>query len=336
MLALNVVKPIEQIKLTKQYTNLQFKQQKQIVNGCFQKSLQGALFNLLELCFIYSVIYSVIYIVFGFSNISYAYDQYYVDREQGWFWYKHNEEEQEIAPKDSHIKASVVTGKENKEKNKDEQDNQNNKGDSLYVTGADGRLKAANLKVLIPQALEKALDDPTSANVQEYFLLQKMAMDKSESFMETAALIPLIDPKLDELPRRNYSPQVYVEESSKQQLAKTRLYQTMAKSIGIVFIYKGKCPYCQSALKLLRDLQEYGFKILGVSVDGLLLSDEVFSNNIVDYQAAEEMGVLSVPTFIAISLEDSTKRVAISTTLLHKTDFMKRLELIEKIFTDSE
>ena len=184
---------------------------------------------------------------------SLAYDaEFYSKKEEGWFWYQENFEndDEDLSNENYEItlkgidkkldkekkteKANInpkVQGQEEKDilpqasiiitkdfnlevnnKNKDKENNYSEKTnikstnpiinliskDYKIEVGEDGLIRSKSLKKIMPEVLNKALDNPTYQNVLTYYLLMQMAMNKSETFSKVSSTLSLLNPSLDE------------------------------------------------------------------------------------------------------------------------------------------
>lgn len=231
-------------------------------------------------------------------NSSLAADSFYREEAQGWFWYKEEPKPQEIEESPVPFQAPLLV---------------------------ESPLRAERLRIMIPKALDTALDDPTLENVQNYFLLQKMAMDKSEKFAQVAQELPLLKPEYDELGRREQSPRAAeVKRIEQNQQEQERLRQ-IAKGAGLFFYYKGECPYCRLVLRELNSLADLGFKVLGISLDGQYLDELKAYRQITDPKAAATIGVTSVPTIVLVVPDSQQKYAIIATSVLQDSELEARI-----------
>ena len=184
----------------------------------------------------------------------------YFDRgAEGWFWY-----EPTPAPEESPPEVEATPPPAPAEAVSDE-----------IATPADqpaddpAPLSAAWFRANLDDYRDRALDDPSSENVEAYLYLQKIALERAGAFAEASAAAAVRDPWLDansERPIATYAAQAV---DAQAEAARSALLRELAKEAGILFFYRADCPLCVSqagVLKLAKDV--HGFEIIAVSLDG--------------------------------------------------------------------
>ena len=160
----------------------------------------------------------------------------------------------------------------------------------------------AFLREALPAALDVATDNPTPENVERYFMLQKMAMDKSEVFAEVAKMVTTGHPELDEgrrRPRQDTFAKALEEESQNR---KREVLTDFFKEHALVMFMDRNCSSCTlMAENFYRMQQTHGLVWQSVSMDGTLLPDEISSTQSFDAGLSEQLGVSNGgAVFIAI------------------------------------
>lgn len=313
---------------------------------------------------------------------SLAYDaEFYSKKEEGWFWYQENFEndDEDLSNENYEItlkgidkkldkekkteKANInakVQGQEEKDilpqasiiitkdfnlevnnKNKDKENNYSEKTnikstnpiinliskDYKIEVGEDGLIRSKSLKNVMPEALNKALDNPTYQNVLTYYLLMQMAMNKSETFSKVSSTLSLLNPSLDESSKRAQFPKALLLETTQKQKENEEKLFEIAKSSGIIFVYKGECPYCQSAISQLALLNKFNFKIIAVNVDGKFKEEinQYAYRHVFDQGIVGVLGIINVPSFVLV-VPNSKKQIAVvSSSLIKDSDLISRI-----------
>ena len=313
---------------------------------------------------------------------SLAYDaEFYSKKEEGWFWYQENFEndDEDLSNENYEItlkgidkkldkekkteKANInpkVQGQEEKDilpqasiiitkdfnlevnnKNKDKENNYSEKTnikstnpiinliskDYKIEVGEDGLIRSKSLKNVMPEALNKALDNPTYQNVLTYYLLMQMAMNKSETFSKVSSTLSLLNPSLDESSKRAQFPKALLLETNQKQKENEEKLFEIAKSSGIIFVYKGECPYCQSAISQLALLNKFNFKIIAVNVDGKFKEEinQYAYRHVFDQGIVGVLGIINVPSFVLV-VPNSKKQIAVvSSSLIKDSDLVSRI-----------
>ena len=315
---------------------------------------------------------------------SLAYDaEFYSKKEEGWFWYLENfenddedlsNENYEITikgidknldiekekdndkvnvnakvqvqvpnEKDKLLKAPIIiTSGLNQETNNKKNDNQDLENPSLKSTnpiinliskdykievGEDGLIRSKSLKKIMPEVLNKALDNPTYQNVLTYYLLMQMAMNKSETFSKVSSTLSLLNPSLDESSKRAQFPKALLLETTQKQKENEEKLFEIAKSSGIIFVYKGECPYCQSAISQLALLNKFNFKIIAVNVDGKFKEEinQYAYRHVFDQGIVGVLGFINVPSFVLVVPITKKQIAVVSSSLIKDSDLVSRI-----------
>lgn len=203
-------------------------------------------------------------------------NQYFVDDEDGWYWYEDPpapvEPEPETPP--APPPAPVAAPPEPTEPSQ--------------VAGS-----VAWLREALPQALDVATDNPSPENVERYYLLQKMAADKSERFAEVAQMVTAGHPELDEGRRRprqdNFSKQMEAVASK----AKSEVLSDLFKTTALVMFLDKNCSGCGlMADNFYKMGQTHGLVWQAVSMDGTVLPEDMNVPIGFDQGLSEKLGVV--------------------------------------------
>lgn len=160
---------------------------------------------------------------------------------------------------------------------------------------------SAWMREALPAALDAATDNPTPANVERYFLLQRQAMNKAEIFSEVASLVTTGHPMLDEGRRRprgdSFAKLMERDARDAEKGVLSELFQTSA----LVLFLDRSCSGCAlMAQNLIRLEQTHGLVWRAVSMDGTVFPPEFGANVVGDTGIAAELGVeAGGPLFLA-------------------------------------
>lgn len=179
----------------------------------------------------------------------------------------------------------------------------------------------------MPEVLNKALDNPTYQNVLTYYLLMQMAMNKSETFSKVSSTLSLLNPSLDESSKRAQFPKALLLETNQKQKENEEKLLEIAKTSGIIFVYKGECPYCQSAISQLALLNKFNFKIIAINVDGKFKEEinQYAYRHVFDQGIVGVLGIINVPSFVLV-VPNSKKQIAVvSSSLIKDSDLVSRI-----------
>jgi len=191
-------------------------------------------------------------------------------------------------------------------------------------------LSSAWLKANLPKYLNRALDNPTPANVQAYLILQKISLDKASKFSAMAERVSVTSPMLDEATRRPFmTAGTKVADAIAYQYA-DKLLKRMARRMGLFAFYTGNCPYCSLLGMTLRAYQRlYGFTVLPVSLDGSGLPKgfPTKAGYRVDQGQSLQMGVTAAPAVIMVNMETRDYVSVIQGTALSMDELKDRILL---------
>jgi len=213
------------------------------------------------------------------SAASLAGNEYYGDRERGWFWYEEPPVEVE-EPKEDKTPEPVA---------------------AAPVMPA----PMAPREILKKQgedwedAMAMAILDPTQENIEEYLAkttqIQQQAQTFSTEFKRTIWTTPEYDYSLV----RPTSPEAVMAANQQKQEDYSRQLMDIANKKGLIFYFRSDCPYCHKFAPLLKRFGEsYGFTIIPVTLDGGGLPEYPYpkANGVLGHQ----LQVSSVPALFMV------------------------------------
>lgn len=212
------------------------------------------------------------------SPIAFADDpRYFAGEEDGWYWYEDPPPAKEPEPVPE-PPAPIPSTPEPEESTTEDRP----------ITGS-----VAWLREALPQALDVATDNPTPENVERYYLLQKMAADKSERFASVAQMITAGHPELDEGRRRprqdNYSKQL----ESIASKAKSEVLRDLFRTTALVMFLDKNCSGCGlMADNFYKMGQTHGLVFQAISMDGTILPQDMNIPTSFDQGLSEKLGVV--------------------------------------------
>ena len=119
----------------------------------------------------------------------------------------------------------------------------------------------------------EAVSDPTEQNLEAYISLQGYVQNKSIQFQQMWQKVLLDNPQHDyELthPTDSIANQIHSQATQQQQVAAVKAF---AQSYGLVYFYYGSDAYAKSMAPSLQSFaDQYGIALLGISMDGNMLS----------------------------------------------------------------
>ena len=116
---------------------------------------------------------------------------------------------------------------------------------------------------------ERAIDEPTDANVAAYLYVRRIAMDKSQRFSEKVSEVTNTDPLLNENNRIPYASAGAQAVRSASRSAQEQATRELAAAGGLVVFVDGSCRFCAMQMPIVSALRaQYGMEALVVSLDG--------------------------------------------------------------------
>lgn len=182
------------------------------------------------------------------------------------------------------------------------------------------------VQTMLPKYQEKAWNDPSPENVQAYFLIQRFAMDRANKFADVAQQVVVGNALLDESMRRPLASfaNTYLDRDAARKT--DALLKRVAEKAGVFFFFKSDCRYCEAQAPILAYLEEYGFHVLAVSLDGGELQSHKFKDTRRDSGQSAKLGVQATP---AIYLMDEEGRFsALGQSVIAYGELRRRILLV--------
>ena len=184
------------------------------------------------------------------------------------------------------------------------------------------------LNVMIPKYLSKAVDDPTPENVEAFYLLQRLAMDKAERFQKVAEQVRVGNKFIDETERRPISSYGLQTIDREAQARREELLNKISETAGLFFFFKEDCPYCEKQAPIIKYVQERnGFDVLAIGIGGGSLKTTQFDNTVADSGQAAMLSVESTPSIFLVH-PSTTTFALIGSSLLTVPEIQERIILI--------
>lgn len=121
----------------------------------------------------------------------------------------------------------------------------------------------------MPRLMERAIDDPTTENVEAYMYAQRVAMDKSQVYAEKTRAVVAADPFLDEnnrVPLSTYAKPAFLKGAEK---GHAEALKHLAGVGGIWVFFDSKCNFCAPQIYSVQELaRKHGFIAKFISMDG--------------------------------------------------------------------
>ena len=206
-----------------------------------------------------------LFMVFCF-NSEFAYAGFFVEKSRGWHWYEVNEVEEEVL-------GDIP------QKNPTEQ--------------------VEAIRKDIEGKLHKALIRPTEKNVIAYISAQEAIGDKSEKFANVWQRVVYKNPELDRTnryPVSNGALHIFRNQELNQKREKIR---QLSKEYGLMFFFRGDCPYCQGFASVVKDFSiRYDWSLMAIQIGDVGLDGFLDAKR--DNGIAASLGISKVPALIAV------------------------------------
>ena len=284
-----------------------------------------------------------------YSSSRAASEAFMADSERGWFWYEETVEEEQIEAAESPESVAVIREKAPEEHQTAPVVLQEFTGRSIKVADIDensmdryieslprtpgGALFAKDLKEILPKSLELAVDNPSPVNVLRYFTLQRMTMNKSENFATESRRLVMLSPELDEMGGAVRPLKLREEAERNEERELGSVLAALREKVILVYVYQGSCPYCRQGVSEINILADEGFRVVGISLDGIIIDELKAVSNIHEPSAASYYGISSVPALLAVDANErggSGYSVVMSNGLLNLSEIRFRLAEIGK------
>lgn len=240
----------------------------------------------------------MLYLLLLLASVSFAspckVENFFGDRERGWFWRNvclEEEKKEEKKPKKKEEKVVVIPWSRLKD------------------------MTAKEIRELMTNTLEVAVTNPTYENVREYLRLQKWVLERSRKFQEVASLVNMTDPELSsyvgKIPSSKVAKDVYMSETQERMRKKLDEYRDRA---GLLVAVSERCGYCKAFKRMAKlfFVPNTGWKIKYIDVD--------------EYPAfAYRMQVSSVPDIFLAVMGQEPFVIRIGTGYLTETELIERV-----------
>jgi conjugal transfer pilus assembly protein TraF len=160
---------------------------------------------------------------------------------------------------------------DNEKKNDTKEIKEEIKPDEWYVN----KLKEIQSTLEIKKT--KMVVEPSEANLKDYMAYQQMVLDMSSNVSDRWQRVQWKNPELDytiKKPVSKIGKETYLDERKKE---KQRTLEALSKRYGVFFAFRSDCPFCHKFAPVVKMLEEKGFNIMPISMDGGFLPE--FASN---------------------------------------------------------
>ena len=236
-----------------------------------------------------------------------AAQQYWGDRERGWFWYRE-------------------PPRENKEQSK------------ATPRAAAPTAPARPAALIEFDALQKRVEElrniaiirPTERNIRSYLAVQAEVIDKASVFADVAQRVIWANPEFDYTVTGRPVNAKALEVFDRTQInAREGVAMALARDHALFFFFRSDCPYCHQFGPYLKEFEaKFGLAVVPISVDGGPLLP-AYPNPKVDNGIARSLDVREVPALFLVEPQ-SGKIVPIGYGVLSESELLERLQVVSQ------
>lgn len=250
---------------------------------------------------------------------------FYEERHRGWFWHEVEPDPEEEQPQTD---KPVIPQPETKPV-------------APTQPAEQVPLDSAWLKANLEKLMQKALDEPTDANLAAYAYANRLMMDMGSRFSTRMMEFMELEQALQESSRRPFSAFALSEFSEERNKAVSNIMAKLKEKTHIWFFYSSTCAYCAKQVPVLEEFKaRTGIPVLAISMDGGPVPGANTFEVVIDedLRVSQMFGVRVTPT---MHLVDNKKRQPIPLTegLNTLPDIEKRVLLLSRqasFITDEE
>lgn len=213
---------------------------------------------------------------------------FYQDKERGWFWHESLEEEQARLEKEAQSQQAPEETIE---------------------------LSTQWVKEALPKLMEKAINDPSDANLANYAYAQRLMLDQASRFSSRMNEFMLLESQLDESNRRptaGFALNAFNEE--RNIVVGQAIAEIKKNSRGLFFFYASDCSFCHRMIPVLNEFQKrHKIEILAISLDGGVIPGmenfQVVAD--VEMEVANRFNVSITPTIHLVMPNNEAEQVLV-------------------------
>jgi conjugal transfer pilus assembly protein TraF len=178
-----------------------------------------------------------------------------------------------------------------------------------------------------------AIMDPSEANMKAYLEANTLMMAKSAMFADMWKRTVWTNPEFDYTavqPTANFA---LADLKNARLDNKAAWMRGLSRDFGLVFFYRGDCPYCKLQAPVLQMLSRtYGVEVLPVSMDGAPI--EGFTNarpdNGISMRLSQGKGVRMVPALYLVARE-TQESVLLGTGVMAVDEIVERVHVLTQL-----
>jgi conjugal transfer pilus assembly protein TraF len=236
-----------------------------------------------------------------------AAQQYWGDRERGWFWYREPPREKKeqskatprVAPPTAPARPAAL-------------------------------IEFDALQKRVEELRNIAIIRPTEHNIRSYLAVQAEVIDKASVFADVAQRVIWANPEFDYTVTGRPVNAKALEVFDRAQInAREGVATALARDHALFFFFRSDCPYCHQFGPYLKDFEaKFGLAVVPISVDGGPLLP-AYPNPKVDNGIARSLDVREVPALFLVEPQ-SGKIIPIGYGVLSESELLERLQVVSQ------
>lgn len=163
-------------------------------------------------------------------------------------------------------------------------------------------MSAAWFRENLPRYRDAAWDNPTKENVQTYMYLQRIAMDRSQTFADVSQEAVMGNPFLDETVRRPSATYAAQDLDKLAGAERQRQLALLSDKAGLFYFFASDCDICATQVQVMKAM-ENTFDVVPVSLDGQDLPGNPYPNFRQDSGHAQRLGITHLPATFLVSAD---------------------------------
>jgi conjugal transfer pilus assembly protein TraF len=221
----------------------------------------------------------------SFSNVD---AHFFNEKAKGWHWYQRQRDVASDKKDGSQPRSDI-------HKSKSETSN----GCNVTLRATE---ELSEKRKVLEEAMAESILRPTPQAIARVQKLQYQWLTQSQKFSSVWMQNLLQNPDLDATvknPVTQYG--IHIKKEEDQLKLEARL-KALSHQYGLFFIYQGNCKFCKGMAGVVKQLSDkYGWKVLGVSQDGLMLPE--FPESKRDNGISQAWGIKGVPAVFVVNPE---------------------------------
>jgi conjugal transfer pilus assembly protein TraF len=182
------------------------------------------------------------------------------------------------------------------------------------------------LRENLPKILDGAIDNPTQENIRRYAYMQRLGVDKADTFSQEYEKVMATDAYLDENRRRPQAQFLKTKIGREIKQYTNKLFKEFAKDFSYFFFFDQNCTICGHTAKVLNFMEtRFGATVIAISLDGKEPNFPFYKEFQPDKGQAEALNIVQIPAVFGYHVPSKKWAPVFSGYLTHDEIVMKSL-----------